>query len=176
MIYIMIDIAIDSETDILYQNAYTKLINGARINQSFNCQIPTGTHVSIGRNSYVIIDSFYDDIKKIPQQKYTSFVQELPVGMSIIPESIGFPMVLTENLKISLPVGSMIKLPIGTKLQQINEPVQLILDVESKGKLIPIPVQKEIINNKKYSTGMNKNENKASHTVSHDCVSGSKLW
>ncbi|XWV25509.1 putative ORFan [Tupanvirus deep ocean] len=104
------------------------------LQNDFNCDVPEGTNIKIGKNSFCLVDTFKNNLTDLPPIPDNLIKVVLPVGTGVIMEC-GAPMALSGPLEVELPMNCSIKLLSQTKIQQRDFPVKLVLHANTDAEL-----------------------------------------
>ena len=93
--------------------------------------IPHGTYVSHGSNEYIVVEHFVNKEEKeaLPETNNALIVKNVPAGTKIL-DANGMAVSTAAPITVEVPGASLMRLPAGTKLQQVDGPIKLQL-VES---------------------------------------------
>ncbi len=108
-------------TDLYYHyKQNTKCLN---IRDKYQFPIPNGTVISIGNNKYISVDKHY------PESNYDfgeirfdeeGIWHEIPKGVYVTPDCSGLCGALENSLNVCISYNTLVKLPVGLRLQQID--------------------------------------------------------
>ncbi len=114
-------VIIKPETDLYYHyKQNTKCLN---IRDKYQFPIPNGTVISIGNNKYISVDKHY------PESNYDfgeirfdeeGIWHEIPKGVYVTPDCSGLCGALENSLNVCISYNTLVKLPVGLRLQQID--------------------------------------------------------
>ena len=98
--------------------------------------IPEGLKVKVGENEYILVNDFVEDTKNLPISYLESVVYSLYEGTMVEMEN-GIVQKLYQRIDVDFQFSNNnIVLKSGTKLQQTDSPIQLVLYNEQIAKIV----------------------------------------
>lgn len=98
--------------------------------------VPVGTRVRIGDNKYILVNEFTDNLE-ILSNKITNNNNKIKlIPGTIIEQENGIMVPLIQELDVEVPDNLKIIVKAGTKLQQIDNNVELVLQSDQPAEII----------------------------------------
>jgi hypothetical protein len=116
--------------DELIVNQSGEKLNRSLLHDPVQHNLPEGTLVSSGKNTYCVVFDFFPDVNSIPKpEAQKTIVKEIISGTRI--NERGVVRAIDDTLVVSFEDVVKVSLPKGTKLQQVDEPIELVLNKDT---------------------------------------------